>query len=65
MKRYLIQYEEMQKSLKKKSLNEKLLKYGTPFTCKNEMRFAEGWEEGESITKARHHVVTTIAKYRL
>ena len=60
MKRYLIQYEEVQKSLKKKSLNEKLLRYGTPFTYKNEMRFAEGWEEGEDITRAKHRVVTLL-----
>lgn len=47
----------MQKSLKKKGLNEKLMQYGTPFTYKSEMRFTEGWEEGESITKARHRIV--------
>jgi len=63
MKRYLIQYEETQRSLKKKLLNEKLLKYGTPFTSKSEMRFAEGWEEGESITKTRHHVVILLINF--
>ena len=40
-----------------------------PFTYRNEMRFAEGWEEGEDIIKAKQHLVTLlhhlIAKYKI
>ena len=57
MKRYLIEFEEVKKSCLKESLNEKLLKYGMPFTYRNEMRFADDWEEGEDIFRAKKHVV--------
>jgi hypothetical protein len=64
----LIRYEEVKKTILKKSLNEKLLKYGKPCTYRNEMRFAEGWEEGEGIIKAKRRLVTSlshlIAKYK-
>lgn len=65
----MIRYEEVKKTIIKESLNEKLLKYGMPFTYRNEMRFAEGWEEGEDIIKAKQHLVTLlhhlIAKYKI
>ena len=53
----MVSYEELQKSVTKKSLNEKLLKYGTPFVQKNEIRFAEGWEEGEEALKTTQRLV--------
>ena len=56
----MIEYEELQKSLKKKMLNDKLLRYGTPFIQRNEMRFAEGWEEGEEIMRVKQHLVSVV-----
>lgn len=57
IKKYLIEYEEIKKDAKKRSLNEKLFKYGTPFIQKNEMRFAEGWEEGDDKLKIEQKIV--------
>lgn len=53
----MIEYEEIKKTNTKKLINEKLLKYGTPFTCRNEMKFAEGCEEGEAIVKVKQRLV--------
>lgn len=57
IKKYLIDYEELQKDIRRKILNEKLFKYGTPFVQKNDMRFSEGWEEGDDKLKMDYKIV--------
>lgn len=60
LKKALIEHEELQKQLKKKALNEKLLKFGTPFLQKSAIRFTEGWEDGEEFIKLQKRQVISI-----